>query len=80
LAYEQWSRALSREGFLLCHTCCDMEHRFFWSHPMDFPIRSPLILWHTRGCGGPILTQFLMGPHSVASYNKQEDLIWPKRF
>jgi hypothetical protein len=29
LAYEQWSRALSREGFLLCHTCCDMEHRFF---------------------------------------------------
>jgi hypothetical protein len=32
---------------------------------------------HTRGCGGSILTQILMGPHLVASYDTQrgvEDL------
>jgi hypothetical protein len=35
-------RALSREGSLSCHTCCDTGPRFFRFHPKDRPIQSPL--------------------------------------
>ena len=33
---------LSREGCLLCHTCCDTGPRFLRSHPNDQPFQSPL--------------------------------------
>jgi hypothetical protein len=36
------SGPLSREGSLLCHTCCDTGPRFFRSHPRDRPNQSPL--------------------------------------
>jgi hypothetical protein len=29
------------------------------------------LIRHTRGCGGPILTRIVSGPHSVASYDIQ---------
>jgi hypothetical protein len=32
------------------------------------------LLEHTRGCGEPILTQILTGPHSIASSDTQGDL------
>jgi hypothetical protein len=41
-AYARRSGPLSREGSLLCHICCDTGPRFFWSHPKDRPIQSPL--------------------------------------
>jgi hypothetical protein len=41
-AYARRSGPLSREGFLLCHTCCGTGPRFFRSHPKDRPIQSPL--------------------------------------
>jgi hypothetical protein len=31
-----------RAGSLSCHTCCDTGPWFFWSHPKDRPIQSPL--------------------------------------
>jgi hypothetical protein len=40
LAYARRSGPLSREGSLSCHTCCDMGHRFFRSHPKDPPLHS----------------------------------------
>jgi hypothetical protein len=39
------SGPLSREGSLLCHTCCDMGPRFFWSHPKDRPIQLPFMTY-----------------------------------
>jgi hypothetical protein len=35
LAYARLSGPLSREGSLSCHTYCDTELRFIWSHPKD---------------------------------------------
>jgi hypothetical protein len=41
-AYARHSGPLSREGSLLCHTCCDTGRQYFRSHPKDRPIQSPL--------------------------------------
>jgi hypothetical protein len=35
--YAQRSRPLSREGSLLCHTCCDTGPQYFLSHPKGRP-------------------------------------------
>jgi hypothetical protein len=51
--------SLSGEGFLSCHHCCDTGTQFFRFHPKDRLLR------HAWGCGGPILTWILTGPHSV---------------
>jgi hypothetical protein len=42
LAYARHLRPLSREGSLLCHTCCDTGPRFFQSHPKESAIQSLL--------------------------------------
>ena len=47
LASARLSGHLSREGSLLCHTCCDTGPRFFRSHPKDRPIQSPFTTQHT---------------------------------
>jgi hypothetical protein len=61
---------MSREGSLLCHTCCDTGLGFCGLIQRTTPF-SRLIVRHTRGCGESILTRILMGPHSVAFYNTQ---------
>jgi hypothetical protein len=37
------SGPLSREGSLSCHTCCEMELRFYQSHSKSWPIFLPLL-------------------------------------
>jgi hypothetical protein len=60
------SGPLSREGSLSCHTCYDTGPRFFWSHPKDLSIQSPLTtlqgMW--RIYSNP-------DHHAVASYDTQ---------
>jgi hypothetical protein len=34
------------------------------------------LLWHTRGCGGSILTRILMGFQSKKKYGKMRDCLW----
>jgi hypothetical protein len=35
-------RAFERGGIFIVLTCCDTGPRFFWSHPKDHTIQSPL--------------------------------------
>jgi hypothetical protein len=46
--YTRHSGSLSREGSLLCHSCCDMGWYLFWSHLKDRPI---CLLWQEKGTG-----------------------------
>jgi hypothetical protein len=48
---------------------CGVWRSYSNPDPHGFPFSR--LLRHTRGCGGPILTLILTGPHSVASYNTQ---------
>jgi hypothetical protein len=63
--YARRSEPLSREGALLCHTCCDMGPRFFRSHSIDGPSQSPLTtnkgMWRIYSNSDS---------HSVAFYDK----------
>jgi hypothetical protein len=47
------------EDILLCHTCCDTEPRFLWSHSKDCPML--LSLKTNKEYWGPILTQIPTG-------------------
>jgi hypothetical protein len=42
-AYARRSGPLSREGSILCHSCCNMGPQFFLSHLKNHPIQWPLM-------------------------------------
>ena len=42
IAYARCPRPLYREGFLSCHTCCDVGIQFYTRHIKDHPVESPL--------------------------------------
>jgi hypothetical protein len=56
---------LSREEPLSCHTCCDIGPQFFWFHPKDCPIKSPLTT-----CKGMLRTYSDSDPYGVR-YRRQ---------
>jgi hypothetical protein len=67
-AYARRSEPLSREGSLSCHTYLGFSGLILRTAPCS------CFVWHTRGCGGPILTEILAGTHSIASCDTQDVL------
>ena len=50
-----------------CHTCCDMEPWFIWSHPKERPIQSPFTthkgIWRVYSNRDPIVLSWMMQVH-----------------
>jgi hypothetical protein len=71
-AYAQGSWPLSREGFFVCHTCCDV----FPVHPKGHPTQPPLTT--NKEYRGSILTRSPRGLAMVTlvtTYASENDII-----